>query len=120
MSSTILTATYRVVTPMFLGGADPLREAELRVPSFKGALRFWWRAIMWSEVLDLVRLRQCEAALFGSSEAGQSKVLIHSPATLASTQKVSGIGRQRPGSATPAMGCAIKVNVVSFPLAKNG
>ena len=89
MSSTILTATYRVVTPMFLGGADPLCEAELRVPSFKGALRFWWRAIMWSEVHDLVRLRQCEAALFGSSEAGQSKVLIHIPATLASTQKVN-------------------------------
>jgi CRISPR-associated protein Cmr1 len=32
-----------VVTPMFLGGANNL-EAELRVPSIKGMLRFWWRA----------------------------------------------------------------------------
>jgi CRISPR-associated protein Cmr1 len=71
-----LIATYRVVTPMFLGGADPLREAELRVPSFKGALRFWWRALRWGEVKDVVELRQREAELFGSSETGQSRILL--------------------------------------------
>jgi len=32
-----------VVTPMFLGRANNL-EAELRVPSIKDMLRFWWRA----------------------------------------------------------------------------
>ncbi|HPU57120.1 MAG TPA: type III-B CRISPR module RAMP protein Cmr1, partial [Verrucomicrobiota bacterium] len=42
-----LTATYRIVTPMFLGGANPESQAELRISSIKGALRFWWRALMW-------------------------------------------------------------------------
>ncbi len=79
MSSTILTATFRVVTPMFLGGADPLREAELRVPSFKGALRFWWRALRrWRGVCDERELYIKENELFGCSDSkiGQSKVLL--------------------------------------------
>jgi CRISPR-associated protein Cmr1 len=71
-----LTATYRIVTPMFLGGADPTAEAELRLPSFKGALRFWWRALQWGKVRDVQELRRKEAELFGSSETGQSKVLL--------------------------------------------
>lgn len=40
-----LQATYRLVTPMFLGGADQNNCAELRAPSIKGALRFWYRTI---------------------------------------------------------------------------
>jgi CRISPR-associated protein Cmr1 len=71
-----LTATYSVVTPMFLGGAEPTSEAELRLPSFKGALRFWWRALMWGRVGDIEELRKREAVLFGSSETGQSRVLM--------------------------------------------
>jgi len=71
-----ITATYRVVTPMFLGGAEPTADAELRLPSFKGALRFWWRALMWGKVQDLKELRCEEAKLFGSSETGQSKALM--------------------------------------------
>lgn len=72
-----LTATYRIVTPMFLGGADPAAEAELRLSSFKGALRFWWRALMWGKVRDIMDLRHKESELFGSSqlEHGQSKVI---------------------------------------------
>jgi len=71
-----ITATYRIVTPMFLGGAEPAAEAELRLPSFKGALRFWWRALMWEKLQDVGELRDKEAELFGSSETGQSKVLM--------------------------------------------
>ena len=41
---TEIEATYRVVTPMFCGGAGA-GSAELRMPSFKGVLRFWWRAL---------------------------------------------------------------------------
>lgn len=40
-----LTVTLKAVTPMFLGGAEPNKIAELRAPSIKGALRFWYRAI---------------------------------------------------------------------------
>ena len=72
---TVIEATYRIVTPMFCAGADQQR-AELRLPSFKGALRFWWRSLMWGQVKDHRELREKEAALFGASESavGQSKV----------------------------------------------
>ena len=36
-----IQATYRIVTPMFCGGAE--QQAEFRLASFKGVLRFWWR-----------------------------------------------------------------------------
>ncbi len=32
------------ITPMFLAGADG-KTPELRPPSIKGLMRFWWRAI---------------------------------------------------------------------------
>ena len=38
----LIRATYRITTPMFCGGAE--QQAEFRLPSFKGVLRFWWRA----------------------------------------------------------------------------
>lgn len=40
-----LTVTLKTVTPMFLGGANPNDTAELRAPSIKVALMFWYRAI---------------------------------------------------------------------------
>ena len=74
---TEIEATYRVVTPMFCGGADPVERAELRLPSFKGVLRFWWRALAWSRLDgDLGRIRREEDALFGSAGGGQSRVLM--------------------------------------------
>lgn len=70
-----IEATYRIVTPMFCAGADQ-QSAELRLSSFKGALRFWWRSLMWGKVGDHRELRDEEAALFGASDSrfGQSKV----------------------------------------------
>lgn len=68
-----LEATYRIVTPMFLGGADQKPDDGVRPPSFKGALRFWWRALHWGHYLHEARddagalklLHQQEARLFG-------------------------------------------------------
>ncbi len=70
-----ISATYRVTTPMFLGGAE--QQAELRLSSFKGVLRFWWRALalqVFQHKVGDVRIR--EAELFGSTAAGQSKLLM--------------------------------------------
>lgn len=53
-----------VITPLFLGGADP-KKAELRVPSIKGALRFWWRAMYGSD--DLEDMKKREGRVFGST-----------------------------------------------------
>lgn len=72
MNSTV-TATFRIVTPMFLGDADQ-NESDIRPPSIKGALRFWWRALNWSrfannnlnnEAQALCQLHDEEARLFG-------------------------------------------------------
>lgn len=86
-----ISATYRVTTPMFLGGASepeteelrrigfaPDHPAELRLPSFKGALRFWWRALAWDRCKEPQRLHHEEDTLFGSSDehVGQSSVLM--------------------------------------------
>jgi len=38
-----LVCDFEVLTPMFLGGANQ-NTAELRAPSVKGAMRFWYRA----------------------------------------------------------------------------
>lgn len=54
-----------IVTPMFLGGANNT-EAELRVPSIKGMLRFWWRATCGIESLE--EMKKKEAEIFGSTE----------------------------------------------------
>jgi CRISPR-associated protein Cmr1 len=80
-----IEATYRVVTPMFCSGADQ-SKAELRLPSIKGALRFWWRALAWEGfnrtwpelVGNISKIRQAEAKLFGSAEVdiGQAAVLM--------------------------------------------
>ena len=69
-----IEVTYRVVTPLFCAGSDPDRP-ELRVPSFKGVLRYWWRALAWSRCsANLETIRQQEDALFGSAGGGQSHV----------------------------------------------
>ncbi len=67
-----LEARFRVVTPLFMGGADPMRT-ELRLSGIKGVLRFWWRALAWCEHEgSLKRIREEEGEIFGSAEKGQS------------------------------------------------
>lgn len=70
----IIEADYRVLTPMFCAGADQSRP-ELRVPSFKGVLRFWWRALAWSRLGgDLKKIHEEEDRIFGGPGAGGSRV----------------------------------------------
>ncbi len=58
---------FEVVTPMFIGGASPNGEAEIRPPSIKGLLRWWFRALGGS--------KKWEARLFGATgiESSESK-----------------------------------------------
>jgi CRISPR-associated protein Cmr1 len=66
-----------ILTPMFLGGASQTAGGkalgELRTQSIKGALRYWYRAL-----LGPINVTQHESALFGSSDesVGASKVRI--------------------------------------------
>lgn len=70
----VIKATYRIVTPMFIGDAEQQASGILPA-SVKGALRFWWRALCWGQIRSLVqsdrealkRLHTEEGALFGTS-----------------------------------------------------
>lgn len=81
-----IQATYRIVTPMFIGGANQDPSDAVRPPSFKGALRFWWRALNWgrlrqaapSDADALEALHREEVRLFGGSaeQGGQGLFLL--------------------------------------------
>jgi len=58
------------ITPLFMAGADG-RTPELRPPSFKGMMRFWWRAMRMED--DIQTLSANEAILFGGAAEGQGK-----------------------------------------------
>jgi CRISPR-associated protein Cmr1 len=60
----------KIITPMLIHGEDT-QVAELRPPSIKGAMRFWWRAIHGNLSLD--ELKKQETKLFGG--AGESNAL---------------------------------------------
>jgi CRISPR-associated protein Cmr1 len=71
----ILEATYRIVTPMFIGDAEQ-KAIDIRPPSIKGTLRFWWRALNWGTCLkqtkgDIAKALQTlhtqESKLFGTA-----------------------------------------------------
>lgn len=92
MATTKICATYRIVTPMFCAGANQ-QQAELRLASFKGALRFWWRTMMAAEFGDDIdALYNAEASLFGASDQhfGQSKVRMRLKDTQLHTTVASG------------------------------
>ncbi len=58
-----------VVTPLFLGGADP-QKAELRVPPIKAAMRFWWRALYGED--NISQMLKKESEIFGSTDQKSS------------------------------------------------
>jgi len=58
-----------VVTPLFLGGADPQR-AELRVPPIKAAMRFWWRALYGEDNIN--EMMKKESEIFGNTDQKSS------------------------------------------------
>lgn len=66
------TLRYQTLTPMFITGGVP-DKSEFRVPSMKGVMHYWWRAVQHANNLDT--MRNLEAQLFGSSDTsiGKSK-----------------------------------------------
>ncbi len=65
-----ITFTCETITPMFLAGADS-RTPELRPPSVKGAMRFWWRALHGH--LPLKKLKENESKIFGGTGSAQAQ-----------------------------------------------
>lgn len=66
------TATFAIVTPLFMGGARQ-EEVAIRASSLRGAVRFWWRFLAWADPgivagdqgERLAKLRHLETLLFG-------------------------------------------------------
>lgn len=66
--------TLETVTPLFLRGVT--QQSELRPASFRGALRYWYRALVGGVVgNDLSALRLAESKVFGNTE-GSSPVTL--------------------------------------------
>jgi len=65
-----ITFECETITPMFLAGADG-KTPELRAPSIKGALRFWWRAMNSDLTYD--QLLKEEEKLFGGTQTQNLK-----------------------------------------------
>lgn len=64
-----LKITLETVTPLFLAGADPKGDPELRPPAFRAAMRYWWRAALGGVIGDnLSRLTELESRVFGSTK----------------------------------------------------
>lgn len=94
----IITARYRIVTPMFIGDAQQ-KATGISPASVKGALRFWWRALNWgvirakksSDVDALKQLHKEEGDLFGSStgDGKASSFTLHLDASSLKTSKNS-------------------------------
>jgi CRISPR-associated protein Cmr1 len=68
------TREYELITPLFGGGtetqkADPV--SVIRVPSIRGQLRFWWRAIRGGQFGGSVeRMKEREDEIFGAASVG--------------------------------------------------
>lgn len=68
MTTRSFLARYRLATPTFIGGG-PGTPPEVRPPSFKGVLRFWWRALAWNAYEGRHdEIQSAERKLFGSTE----------------------------------------------------
>ncbi len=72
-----ITFDLETVTPLFLSGAEQ-QKAELRPPAFRGALRYWFRAIAGAYYWNNPhKIKEIESDLLGDSGAhGSSKIIL--------------------------------------------
>lgn len=75
MSANKFEFSGEVVTPLFMGGSDARQNPELRSPSLRGALRYWFRALLGgceSIPLTIETLKNEEQRVFGSPDTGSA------------------------------------------------
>jgi CRISPR-associated protein Cmr1 len=111
MATDTITVTYKVTTPLFCGSARP-STAELRLPSFKGVLRWWWRALAWSKYEGaLSKVGSAEDELFGSARGGQGKVVMRllpsSPPSMTKTDDILKLNGQVVGDGARYLGYGV-------------
>lgn len=65
-----VTFDVQTVTPLFLAGADQT-TAELRIPSFRGVMRYWLRALVGG-AKSLDEVADVEDKVFGATDRGSA------------------------------------------------
>ena len=115
------TRRYKLITPLFGGGAEPQKPDAVTVvrgSEIRGQLRFWWRATRGGQFGDVATLRRAEEAIWGSAAAkdkpGPSRVVLHTTI----------LNRGRPFQAVNRKGKTVKnignldsiYSYVAFPL----
>ncbi len=70
-----LTVTLETVTPLFLAGADPRGTPELRPPAFRGAMRYWWRALAGGVIGDWHEVQKKEGEIWGNTDSGSPVIV---------------------------------------------
>src|SRR5438067_11441586 len=69
-----IDAELEAVTPLWIGGAD--RQAELRPPSVRGCLRFWFRALAGGLLGDVLKdILEAESAVYGNMQRSSTVVV---------------------------------------------
>jgi len=75
-----------VLSPLFSGGAETSAHPEVRAPSIRGGMRFWYRALVGGSTIvassnaeeSLKKLKEVEGDVFGTTEKGSAvAVLVH-------------------------------------------
>ena len=84
------TYTFDIITPMFISGADPSQSAELRAPSIRGQLRWWFRVLGGFESLAPKPVSEQESAIFGSiaGSTGSASPLVVRVSGLAASKDI--------------------------------
>lgn len=67
------TFHLEIITPCFCGGAEPEKHAEIRAPSIRGQLRWWFRTLGGFISLAPMPVREQETMIFGSTSGGQGQ-----------------------------------------------
>jgi CRISPR-associated protein Cmr1 len=104
-----ITFNCRFITPAFLGGANPKGTPELRPPTIKGALRFWWRA--QSGISDLKELKKKEFQIFGGVDGDKA---IKCSFSLRVAREEFQLSRDLPKMLTEVREKSYKVNIFEY------
>jgi CRISPR type III-B/RAMP module RAMP protein Cmr1 len=67
------TFHLELITPCFCGGAEPDKQAEIRAPSIRGQLRWWFRTLGGFKSLAPMPVREQEALIFGSIAGNEGR-----------------------------------------------
>jgi CRISPR type III-B/RAMP module RAMP protein Cmr1 len=94
------TYTLEIITPCFCGGAEPSQKAEIRAPSIRGQLRWWFRVLGGFKSLAPLSVREQEAMIFGETagdlgKAGKLTLRVKPISIQYSCKNTDGLGYQR-------------------------